>query len=363
MGFCANCGAALQDGAAFCNRCGAAQQIPSQDGSQYLQHHPQQHMQQQYLYRQTAPQPPQKKSRKGLIIGLACGGTALVAGLVVLILFLTGVIGGGENTPGAAVVEGSTSDFSATGNTDSPEEDVIYVSSAEEFVEAIHPQANIKINPGYYNLTDFLSRFQSADDWNAWNREHPYVQISDVFDGLEIVIVNVNALTIEGGTDNPADTEIVTDPRYATVLNFIGCNEIELGCLTMGHTDRGNCVGDVLGFDNSSNIHLRSLDLYGCGVYGIGCINYSGDLYVSDSVIRDCEYGPFNIYEGSGDFEFTNCTFSGSDGGGYFEFNSNSRLSFLHCSFGQEESNLWYYDEFGTYEDCEFMEPTYYPER
>ena len=36
----------------------------------------------------------QKKSRKGLVIGLALGGTALVAATVVLVLVLTGVIGG-----------------------------------------------------------------------------------------------------------------------------------------------------------------------------------------------------------------------------------------------------------------------------
>ena len=356
-----------------------------------MQYQPQtqQPMQQQYqqTLQQYHQQQPQGKSRTGLIIGLSCGGTALVAGLVVLILFLTGVFGGGGDTPGTPVVAGSTtyvsdagntgsttyvSDtgntgsttyVSDTGNTDSPEEDVITVSTAEELVEAIRPQANIKIDPGYYNFTDFLSGFRSADEWNAWNEEHPYVQIRDQFDGLEIVIVNVDALTIEGGTDNPADTEIVTDPRYATVLNFSDCSGIELGCLTMGHTDRGYCTGDVLGFDNCRDIQLRYLDLYGCGVYGIGCVNQSGDLYVRDSVIRDCYYGPFNIYEGRGEFMFTNCTFSGSDGGGYFDFNDNASLSFFRCSFGQEESNCWSFDEFGTYEECEFMEPTYYPER
>ncbi|MBR0091865.1 MAG: zinc-ribbon domain-containing protein [Lachnospiraceae bacterium] len=39
---------------------------------------------------------PEKKSKKGLIIGLSIGGAVLVAGIILLILFLTGVIGGAK---------------------------------------------------------------------------------------------------------------------------------------------------------------------------------------------------------------------------------------------------------------------------
>ena len=363
MAFCVKCGAQLPEGAGFCNNCGAAQgageqaapQMQPQSGMQYQQPQMQQaaqqggmqyqqpQMQQQF---QAAPQmrsQPPKKSRTGLIIGLVCGSVALVAGIVVLILFLTGVIGGGKSNGG---------------NTDG----FIRVSTVEELVEAIRPQAKIRMEPGYYNLNGFLARYSDAGAREAWNEEHPYVRIEEVFDGMEIIITNVYELTLEGGTDHPADTEIVTDPRYAAVLRFDRCTGVEINCLTMGHTDRGDCAGDVLSFNNTQNIVLQSLDLYGCGVYGIGCDQYSGNLYVSDSVIRDCEYGPFAIYNGEGDFSFTNCTFSGSAGGGHFEYNDNSRLSFNTCSFGQEESNIWYFDEFANFENCEFMEPEYYPD-
>ncbi|MBR5971012.1 MAG: hypothetical protein IK016_11830 [Lachnospiraceae bacterium] len=53
--------------------------------------------QQAPVYGGMQPQ-PQKNSKKGLIIGLVIGGVVLVAGLVVLILFLTGVIGGGSSS-------------------------------------------------------------------------------------------------------------------------------------------------------------------------------------------------------------------------------------------------------------------------
>ena len=236
------------------------------------------------------------------------------------------------------------------------------VGSVEELLEAIRPQAGIILEPGYYNLTDFLSDFPDPRDYDLWNEEHKYVDIIDTFDGLEIVIRNANGLSIEGGSEDPADTELVTEPRYAAVLNFSNCRDIELACLTLGHTDTGDCSGNVLDFDNCRDIRLRTLDLYGCGVYGIGCHDFCADLSVSNSTIRDCEFGPFEIYNGVGDFTFTACTLSGSGGGGIFEFNDSSRLSFAGCFFGQEESNTWYWDEDALFDDCEFTEPDVYPD-
>ena len=101
------------------------------------------------------------------------------------------------------------------------------VSTVEELVEAIRPQAKIMIEPGRYNLTDFLSEFPNVRDWDAWNEEHEYVQIQGPFDGLELFIRNVRELAIEGGSDDPAETEIVIEPRYAAVLNFSRCTGIE----------------------------------------------------------------------------------------------------------------------------------------
>lgn len=47
------------------------------------------------------------------------------------------------------------------------------------------------------------------------------------------------------------------------------------------------------------------------------------------------------------------------NGGGSFEINEVSRLSFAACSFGQLESNHWYFDESAHFDDCEFTEPDY----
>lgn len=235
----------------------------------------------------------------------------------------------------------------------------IRVSSPKELLEAIRPNVDILIEPGRYNLTDYL---KEIPDLAEWNESHEYVQILEVFDGLEIFVKNASGLSIEGDSDDPAAVELVVDPRYAAVLNFSDCPNLSLGCLTMGHTDMGDCSGNVLEFDGCRGILLHKMDLYGCGVYGIGCNDFSGDLIVTDSVIRDCAYGIFEILNGAGEFRFTDCSFTGSGWGGYFEYNENSTLSFQGCFFGEQESNAWYFDESASFEGCTWSEITSYPD-
>ena len=69
MAFCSNCGAQVEDGAAFCDSCGA-----------------------RLVSARRPSAPAAKGSKKGLLIGLAA---LLVVGIVIGILFLTGVLGGG----------------------------------------------------------------------------------------------------------------------------------------------------------------------------------------------------------------------------------------------------------------------------
>ncbi|MCR4618837.1 MAG: hypothetical protein K5669_11720 [Lachnospiraceae bacterium] len=256
---------------------------------------------------------------------------------------------GGEN--GESITNG---EYAGTGE--------IRVNTTEDFLNAIAPNAHIIIEPGYYNMTDYLSGYSTNESRNNWNNAHEYVKIRDEFDGVEVVIQKASGLIIEGGSDNYSDTEIVIDPRYSAILYFIGSEDISISNVTMGHTDRGNCIGDVLDFEYCKNITIGNVDLYGCGVYGIGCDTETSNLHVTDSMIRDCEYGPFNIRNPHGDFIFDNCTFTGSDGGGYFEANGNSNLIFNNCEFGIEEANVWYFDENAEKNNCVFATPTEYPE-
>ncbi len=237
-----------------------------------------------------------------------------------------------------------------------------HVSDVDSFLEAIQPGARIKIEPGYYNLTEYITGAIAFKGYEEWNDEHKYVKIRENFDGPEVVIQDSEGLIIEGGSDKASDTEIVIEPRYSSVLVFIGSDDIEISNITMGHTETGECVGDVLDFQYCKNIHINNVDLYGCGVYAIGCDNSTGNLYVADSVLRDCSGGSLSIYSPEGEFVFDRCTFTGSNWGGYYDSLEGSSLVFNNCKFGQQESNTWYFNPEVVLNDCDLMEPTYYPE-
>lgn len=250
----------------------------------------------------------------------------------------------------------------ADDHTQEPDDGAIHVSSVKELLEAVAPGARIVVEPGRYDLTEFLRDYPNARDWDAWDEEHPYVWLDAVYDGVEVTVRDADGLSIAGGSDDPGDTEIVTEPRYAAVLNFENCADVELACLTMGHTEQGDCSGNVLDFVRCRDIRLRTVDLYGCGVYGV-CTRGCAGLTVSDSTIRDCAYGPVDIDESMGDDLFTACTFSGSGGGGSYVPTARSTLSFVDCSFGAGESTGWFFRNTAAFENCEWGELTSYPDR
>ena len=250
-------------------------------------------------------------------------------------------------------------------------EEVIHVSSTEEFLEAIAPGTTIFVEPGYYNMSEYLEEVYTWKGYD-WNEEHPYVKLEYCYDGVEVVIKNADDLTIMGDTERLADTEIVVEPRYAAVLTFYNCCDLSLSFLTMGHTETGACSGNVLNFYGCKNITLSAMDLYGCGVYAIETAKGTGDLYVYSSTLRDCSDGSLAITEAVGDFEFRDCTFTGSYCGGYYQNSADSELYFYNCIFGEEETDTWYYwsdihtinciwSEMSQYSDYEY-EPVFDPE-
>ena len=81
------------------------------------------------------------------------------------------------------------------GETSSPEGDTVTVGSIEELLEAIGPQTGIMIKPGYYNLSEYIEDVW-AREGESWNERHPYVQLRDCCDGVEVVIRRVDGLSI-----------------------------------------------------------------------------------------------------------------------------------------------------------------------
>jgi len=247
-------------------------------------------------------------------------------------------------------------------NTELPEvEEVIHVSSTEEFLEAIAPGATIFVEPGYYNMSEYLQEVQMWKGYD-WNEEHPYVKLEYCYDGVEVVIKNADDLTIMGDAESLAQTEIVVEPRYAAVLTFFNCCDLNLSFLTMGHTETGACSGNVLNFYGCKNITLSAMDLYGCGVYAIETGKGTGDLYVYNSTLRDCSDGTLFLIEGVGNFEFRDCILTGSYSGGYYGNSADSELHFYNCTFGEEETNTWFFWQDIYAVDCTWSEITEYPE-
>ena len=236
-----------------------------------------------------------------------------------------------------------------------------HVSSIDQLIEAIEPGANITLEEGEYNLSDYVVPLRSQVIFDRWCEEHPYLYINSVYDGAELVIQNCDDLWIEGGTDDRSDTELVTDPRYAAVLRFENCNNLTLIDLTAGHTENGDCTGNVFDFRNCKNIDLHNMDIYGCGVYGISAY-LCEDVCVTNCNIHDCEYGPFDIAYCKGEFLFENCSLTGSGSGGSYDFARGCGLSFTDCRFGQKESNIWYFAEGVEFWNCEWSEVTEYPD-
>lgn len=212
-----------------------------------------------------------------------------------------------------------------------PEGDTVTVGSIEELLEAIGPHTGILLKPGYYNMSEYIEDVW-AREGESWNERHPYVQLRDCYDGVEVVIRRVDGLSICG--DNENLTEIVVEPRYAQVLDFYNCR----------------------------NINLSAMDIYGCGVYGIACYNGTGELYVYSSTIRDCACGVLNILDGNGRFEFHNCGLTGSSGYDQYEPTPYSELAFYECVFGANETSYYMFHENIYTEDCVWSENYEYPE-
>ena len=239
---------------------------------------------------------------------------------------------------------------------------IVHVSNMEQMIENIAPDTQILLAPGRYNLNDTLTELY-AREGGHFNESHEFVYIDEAYDGLELVITGVSGLSIASESGSVADTEIVTDPRYANVLRFENCLDIGIMSLTMGHSNTGDCAGDVLHFIQCSDIVLSGLDLYGCGVYGIGT-SECARLACFDSTIRDCKNGSLELYNAQSRQMFLNCVMTGSGSGGYFyaDDGSDGEFYFYRCTFGERESNSLAFNDRITAEDCSWSEITEYPD-
>ena len=181
----------------------------------------------------------------------------------------------------------------------------IYVSTVDEFLQAIAPDTEIILKNELYDLSKATGYGTINGEYDYWN---------PVYDGYELVITNVNNMSIYS-LDNKMDKHTITAfPRYANVLRFQYCSNINLAGFTAGHTETGAaCGGGVIYIDSSEQFNIQNCGLFGCGTIGIDA-NSSRDLKVTNCDIYECTVGGIFTHKVS-DMEIKNTTFR--DLGGY----------------------------------------------
>lgn len=146
------------------------------------------------------------------------------------------------------------------------------VSSSVELLSNIQSGNTIILEKGFYDI--------------LVKTDNPNIQYSEVYDGEEIAIQNINNLIIMGN-----ESGLLTRPRYATVLTIQNCENIKLSGLILGHVpDKGYCSGAVLKLQNCKNIQIDSTALFGSGTYGLMLSNCE-NVIVNGSAIYECTYG------------------------------------------------------------------------
>ena len=190
----------------------------------------------------------------------------------------------------------------------------IRVATVDEFIAAIGSNREIILEPGTYNLQAATGHGVGYNDSYFW---------SDTYvDGYELMIRNVDNMTIRGGGNDRTEVVIEAEPRYANVLSFTACSNITVANITAGHTkEQGGCTGGVLFYKDCDYILTESCGLFGCGTMGV----YAETS--SNVAVQNCD-----IYECSeGGVELRNCNTIRLENNIFRNISGRQYLSILNC--------------------------------
>jgi len=214
------------------------------------------------------------------------------------------------------------------------------VTTLDEFIAAIQPNATVIIASGGITLADSVYYENGAwqtdyyDNPDAESTAQPtgaYVSWSDGWNGSGLMISDVPNLTIRGETER---ARIISNDQYAYVLSFDGCDNLTIDNIVAGHDVPGYCAGGVFRIENSRYVTITNTEMYGCGTEGL-YLEDVRDMTVTNSTIYECTYDlmtvidcknitfSHTIFRDTGEFDlicvydsdnivFENCEFAGN---------------------------------------------------
>ena len=160
-----------------------------------------------------------------------------------------------------------------------------HVSTVDELLDAIGPNRTVYLEGDLFDLSTASNYGGYGGEYYEWNAE---------YDGPSLWIHNVTNFHLIGqGKDS---TTILAVPRYADVIRFSGGENISVAGLTAGHTEAGECAGDVLYFDGVNDAVVTDCGVFGCGVWGISATSCS-NVIVCNTEVYSCTFGAITMLD------------------------------------------------------------------
>ena len=183
--------------------------------------------------------------------------------------------------------------------TSETSQDSVTASTIDELLAAIAPNREIILDGALYDLSTAGGYGKTQSEYFYWN---------EGYDGPELIIQNVDNLTIRSADGEVKAHTISAVPRYANVLKFNQCTNVTLQGFTAGHTkEPGHCAGGVIYFENCDQMTVDNCGLFGCGILGVQAA-YSENILVENSEIYECSYGGIRM-DDSENIAINGCTF------------------------------------------------------
>jgi len=210
----------------------------------------------------------------------------------------------------------------------------VRVKTARQFIEALATDTHIIVENDILDLTQEINKMKADGSLQKKTEDVSGVFYTDEFDGPSLIISRVMNLTIEGKKPN---THIQVTPRYANVLGFIYCMDIKVKNLKLGHTDAGNCIGDVINLAFCQDVTISDCKLYGCGIVGVN-MTKCDDVSIKNSEIYECSQR-FIYASGVKELTVENCNIHDNGGGLYVE--ESDDVKFEKCTIKNNHGELY----------------------